>query len=85
MAVTSLTGLIKMCRRNVLRTIHQQKPDIADKLGLKDMLVSKRDKFSRKEDNLEDEIELAEKLLDGVTQELKEKQIGACLSNKSKI
>src|SRR5271157_2893371 len=75
MAVTSLTGLIKMCRRNVLRTIHQQKPEIADKLGLKDLLVTKQDKFCRKEDNLENEIELAEKLLDGVTQELKEKQI----------
>ena len=75
MAVTSLTGLIKMCRRNVLRTVYQQNPEIADKLGLKDMLVSKKDKFSRKEDNLEDEIELAAKLLDGVTQELNEKQI----------
>src|SRR5271157_696941 len=75
MAVTSLTGLIKLCRRNVLRTIHQQKPEIADKLGLKDLLVTKQDKFCRKEDNLENEIELAEKLLDGVTQELKEKQI----------
>jgi transposase len=75
MAVTSLTGLIKMCRRNVLKTIHQQKPDIADKLGLKELLVTKQDKFCRKEDNLEEEIEQAEKLLDGVTQKLKEKQI----------
>jgi IS5 family transposase len=75
MAVTSLTGLIKMCRRNVLRTIHQQKPNVADKLGLKDLLVTKQDKFSRKEDNLDEAIELSAKLLDGVTLELQEKNL----------
>ena len=75
MAVTSLTGLIKMCRQNVLRTVEQQDSELAEKLGLKDMLVTKQDKFSRKEDNLEEEIDQAEKLLDGVTQELKEKNL----------
>jgi transposase len=75
LAVTSLTGLLKLCRQNVLRTVHRQKPAIADKLGLQDMLVTKQDKFSRKEDNLEEEIEQAEKLLNGVTQELKQKTL----------
>ena len=75
MAVTSLTGLLKLCRQNVLRTVHQQKPNIADKLGLKDMLVTKQDKYNRMEDNLEEEIEQAGKLLDGVAQELKQKNL----------
>jgi transposase len=75
MAVTSLTGLLKLCRQNVLTNIHHQDSKLADKLGLKDMLVSKQDKFSRKEDNLQDEIDKAEKLLDDVTCELKQKNL----------
>jgi transposase len=75
MAVSSLTGLLKLCRQNILRTVHQQNPDLADKLGLKDLLVSKQDKYSRKEDNLQDEIDKSEKLLDAVTQELKDKKL----------
>jgi transposase len=75
MAINSLTGLLKMCRQNVLRTVHQQSPNIANKLGLKDMLVTKQDRYSRKEDNLQDEINKAEKLLDAVTQELKDRKL----------
>lgn len=75
MAVTSLTGLLKLCRQNVLRTVYNQDSKLADKLGLKDMLFTKQDKYSRKEDNLQDEIDKAEKLLDAVTQELKQKKL----------
>jgi IS5 family transposase len=75
MAVMSLTGLIKMCRQNVLQTIETQDVQLAEKLGLKDLKLKKQDKFARKEDNLEEEIEQAEKLLDGVTQELKQKKL----------
>jgi transposase len=75
MAVMSLTGLIKLCRQNVLQTIEEQDKPMAEKLGLKEIRIQKQDKFSRKEDNLEEEIEQAEKLLDGVTQELKEKKL----------
>jgi len=71
MAVNSLTGLIKLCRRNVLNSIRKQNPAVADKLGIKEMQVTKGDKFSRKEDNLEEEIEQATSLLDKVTRELK--------------
>ncbi len=77
MAVTSLTGLIKLCRQNVLQTIEEQDEKIAEKLGLKDLKMQKQDKFSRKEDNLEEEITQAEKLLDGVTRELKVKTLQA--------
>jgi transposase len=75
MAVTSLTGLIKMCRRNVLQTIQKQDATLAGKLGLTDMQMVKQDRFARKEDNLEEEIEQAGKLLDGVTQELKHRKL----------
>jgi transposase len=75
MAVMSLTGLIKLCRQNVLQTIEEQDEKLAERLGLSDLKLKKQDKFARKEDNLEEEIEQAEKLLDGVTQELKEKNL----------
>ena len=75
MAINSLTGLIKLCRQNVLNTIERQDPQIAARLGLKELYFSKQDKFTRKEDNLAEEIEQAEKLLDAVTQELKDKKL----------
>ncbi len=75
MAVMSLTGLIKLCRQNVLKTVEKQDPKVAEKLGLKDLKSNKQDKFSRKEDNLEEEIEQAEKLLDGITQELRDNKL----------
>jgi transposase len=75
MAVMSLTGLIKLCRQNVLHTIEEQDAKLAEKLGLKDLKSNKQDKFARKEDNLEEEIEQAEKLLDSVTRELKDKKL----------
>ena len=70
-AINSLTGLIKLCRQNVLNTIEKQDAQIAGKLGLEDLRFTKQDKYTRKEDNLEEEIEQAKVLLDGVTEELK--------------
>lgn len=75
MAVTSLNGLIKLCRQNVLKAIEKQDINLADKLGLKEIKMVKQDKFARKEENLEEEIKQSEKLLDGVTQELKAKKL----------
>jgi transposase len=75
MAVMSLTGLIKLCRQNVLQAIEEQDARTAEKLGLKELKANKQDKFARKEDNLEEEIEQAERLLDNVTQELKDKKL----------
>jgi transposase len=71
-AINSLTGLIKLCRQNVLNTIDKQDGQIAEKLGLKDAQFTKQDKYSRKEDNLEEEIDQAKTLLDGVTEELRQ-------------
>jgi transposase len=75
MAVTSLTGLLKLCRHNVLETVEKQNSELAEKLGLKDMHFTQKDKFTRMADNLEDEIIQAEKLLDNVAQSLKDKRL----------
>ena len=71
-AINSLTGLIKLCRQNVLNTIEKQDAQIASKLGLEDLRFTQQDKYTRKEDNLEEEIDRAETLLDGVNEELKQ-------------
>jgi transposase len=75
MAVVSLTGLVKFSRHNVLKTIEKQDAKLADKLGLKNMKFTKQDKFTRMEDNLQDEIDQAGILLDEVTKELKDKRL----------
>jgi transposase len=75
MAVTSLTGLIKLCRRNVLNEVAVQNPETADKMGLKELKTKKQDKFIKMEEGLAEEIKQAEKLLDEVTQELKTKKL----------
>jgi transposase len=74
MAVVSLTGLVKLCRRNVLQTIEKQDSPLAEKLGLSEIKLHKKDKFARKEDNLAEEIEQADKLVDQVAQHLKAKK-----------
>ena len=71
-AINSLTGLIKLCRRNVLNTIEKQDAQIANKLGLEDLQFTQQDKYTRKEDNLEEEIDRAKTLLDGINEELKQ-------------
>lgn len=75
MAITSLTGLIKLCRRNVLKSVENQDSKLAEKLGIKDLQVVKQDKFTRMEEGLEKEIDEAKNLLDGVTKELSDKKL----------
>jgi transposase len=75
MAVTSLTGLIKLCRRNVLKAVENQDPKLAEKLGINNLQVVKQDRFTRLEEGLEKEIEEAKTLLDEVTTELKVRNI----------
>ena len=47
MAVTSLAGLVKLCRRNVLQDIARQNAEIAQKLGVPEVQIRKQDKFTR--------------------------------------
>ena len=56
MAVTSLTGLVKLCRQNVLNEVEKQNRGIAEKLGIKELKANKQDKFTRMEEGLEKEI-----------------------------
>jgi transposase len=62
-ARNSLTGLIKLCRRNVLETVENQDAKIAEKLGSKELQVVKQDRFTRMEEGLEKEIVEAKTLL----------------------
>jgi len=76
MAFHSLVGLIRQCRGNVLKTIEKQDGKIAEKLGLKDL--QNKDKYTKitsKEEELQQELETAGKLLDEVTGELKARTI----------
>ncbi|MFC1925940.1 IS1182 family transposase [Chloroflexota bacterium] len=81
-AITSLTGLIKKCRSNVLDDVQKQNKKSAKRLGYEDFEITKQDRFTPKEEALEKEIEEAKKLLHGVTRELRKKRVKA---NKSLI
>jgi transposase len=68
--INSLTGLVALCRQNVLRDIEKQNPRLAEKLGIKEPQYTKQDKFAKKEEQLEKEVSKAKSLLDNVTGEL---------------
>ncbi len=72
---SSLSGLVRKCRENVLKTIAKQDTKIAEGLGLKELQNAKPVKIASTEEGLQQEIEAAGKLLDSVTAELKAKRI----------
>ncbi len=73
--LSSITGLVRKCRENVLKTIEKQDTKIAERLGLKELQNAKEVKFASKEEGLQKEVEAAGKLLDNVTNELRAKKI----------
>jgi transposase len=73
--LSSLSGLVRKCRENVLKTIEKQDSKTAERLGLKELQNAKPVKFASTEEGLHKEIEAAGKLLDSVTTELKVKKI----------
>jgi transposase len=73
--LSSLSGLVRKCRENVLKTIEKQDPGIAEKLELKELQNAKPVKFASVAEGLQKEIEAAGKLLDNVTAELRVKKI----------
>jgi IS5 family transposase len=75
MAINSLTGLVQLCRQNVLKEVQRQNPKVAERLGIGQMKFTKQDRFTRMEEGLEMEIAAAKKLLDAVTDELKEQHL----------
>ncbi|HEY94276.1 MAG TPA: transposase, partial [Dehalococcoidia bacterium] len=72
---SSLTGLVRKCRENVLKTVEKQDTRIAKRLGLKELANAENVKFASTEEGLRKEVEAAGILLDGVTKELKRKRI----------
>ncbi len=74
-AINSLTGLVELCRHNVIREVQRQSPKVAEKLGLQEVQFTKQDRFARKEEHLEHELDEARKLLDVVTGELKDDRL----------
>jgi len=72
---SSLIGLVRKCRENVLKTIEKQDTRIARKLGLRELANAENVKFASTEEGLLKEVEAAGILLDRVTKELKRKRI----------
>jgi IS5 family transposase len=74
-SLTSLTGLVRKCRENVLKTIEKQDIKIAESLGLKELKKARQVEFASTEEGLQKEIEAAAALLDSVTAELRVKKL----------
>ncbi|MDD5702989.1 MAG: IS1182 family transposase, partial [Dehalococcoidales bacterium] len=74
-SVSSIAGLVRKCRENVLKTIEKQDAGIAKRLGLRDLKNARQVKFASTEEGLQKEIEAAGELLDGVTAELRARRI----------
>ena len=75
-SLSSITGLVRKCRENVLKTIEKQDTRVAKRLGLKEIKNSRQIKFASPEEGLQKEIEAVGKLLDKVTNELRARRIG---------
>jgi len=74
-SVGSMTGLVRKCRENVLKTVKKQDVGIAEKLGLKELQAARSVTFASPEEGLQKEIEAAGDLLDSVTAELRVKKL----------
>jgi len=76
-SLSSLTGLVRKCRENVLKTIAKQDAKIAEELGERELRNASAVKLDSSEGGLQKEIEAAGQLLDSVTAELKAKRVKA--------
>ena len=76
-ARNSLTGLLRICRRNVLEDVQKQNTKSAKRLGYDESGLTRQDRFTPKKEALKTEIEEAKKLLDGVTREFRKKRLKA--------
>jgi len=74
-SLSSITGLVRKCRENVLKTIEKEDAGIAERLGLRELANAENVKFASTEEGLQKELEAAGKLLDSVTDELGVKRI----------
>src|SRR4030043_1569535 len=74
-SVSSITGLVRKCRENVLKTVEKQDAGIAEGVGLTDFRDAGKAKSVSAEEGLQKEIEAAGEFLDSVTAELKAKRV----------
>jgi transposase len=74
-SLSSLTGLVRKCRDNVLKTIAKQDAKIAEELGEGELRDASPVKFDSSAEGLQKEIEAAGQLLDSVSAELKAKRV----------
>ena len=74
-SLSSLSGLVRKCRENVLKTVAKQDTKIAEELGAKELQKAAPVKFVSSGEALQKEIEAAGILLDNITAELKTKKI----------
>ncbi len=74
-SLSSLSGLVRKCRENVLKTVAKQDAKTAEKLGAKELQNARPVKLASSEEWLQKEIEAAGELLDSVTAELRAKEI----------
>ena len=74
---SSLTGLVRKCRENTLKTVAKQDKQVAEKLGLREIQSDKQARFMGAEEGLLKEIEAAGVLLDGVTAEIRSRKLTA--------
>jgi len=70
-SLSSLSGLVRKCRENVLKTVAKQDTKIAEELGAKELQKAAPVKFVSSGEALQKEIEAAGILLDNITAELK--------------
>ncbi len=74
-SLSSLSGLVRKCRENVLKTVARQDTKMAEDLGAKELQKATPVKFTSGGEALQKEIEAAGTLLDRVTAQLKAKKI----------
>jgi transposase len=74
-SVSSIAGLVRKCRENVLKTIDKQDARVAESLGLTDLQNAGKAKFASAEERLQKEVKAAGELLDSVTAELRARRI----------
>jgi len=74
-SLSSIAGLVRKCRENVLSTIGKQDARVAESLGQADLENTSKAQSASAEEGLQKEVEAAGELLDSVTAELKAKRI----------
>jgi transposase len=74
-AMNSLSGIIRLCRQNLLKEVERQEYKVAVRLGVKELRFTKQDRFISKEVGLKNELEEGKLLLDGVIEELQKDKL----------